>query len=68
MAKTRRVICSLNTNIVFNALRQPAELDRLKTFLSWALPSTVLSSVVAAALTTSARPYDDACCRQPRVQ
>ncbi len=38
-----------------DALSQPAELDRLKTFLGWALPSTVLSSVVAAELTAGAR-------------
>ncbi|MBA3343533.1 MAG: PIN domain-containing protein [Gemmatimonadaceae bacterium] len=33
---------------------QSRELDRLKTFLSWALPSTMLSSVVVAELTTGA--------------
>lgn len=49
------MIYTLDTNIVVDALRQPAELDRLKTFLSWALPSTVLSSVVAAELTAGAR-------------
>jgi len=49
------VIYTLDTNIVVDALRQPADLDRLKAFLSWALPSTVLSSVVAAELTVGAR-------------
>lgn len=49
------MIYTLDTNIVVDALRQPAELDRLKTFLGWALPSTVLSSIVAAELTAGAR-------------
>lgn len=49
------MIYSLDTNVFINALRQPPELDRLKAFLSWALPSTVLSSVVAAELTAGAR-------------
>jgi len=49
------VIFTLDTNVVVDALRQPAELDRLKAFLSWALPSTVLSSVIAAELTAGAR-------------
>jgi predicted nucleic acid-binding protein len=49
------VIYTLDTNVLVDALRQPAELDRLKTFLGWALPSTVLSSVVAAELTAGAR-------------
>jgi len=49
------VIYTLDTNVLVDALRQPAELDRLKAFLSWALPSTVLSSVVAAELTAGAR-------------
>jgi predicted nucleic acid-binding protein len=49
------VIYSLDTNVLVDALRQPAELDRLKAFLSWALPSTVLSSVVVAELTAGVR-------------
>ncbi len=49
------MIYTLDTNVFVDALRQPAELDRLKAFLSWALPSTVLSSIVAAELTAGAR-------------
>ena len=49
------MIFSLDTNVLVDALRRPSELDRLKAFLSWALPSTVLSSVVAAELTAGAR-------------
>lgn len=49
------MIYTLDTNVLVDALRQPAELDRLKEFLSWGLPSTVLSSVVVAELTLGAR-------------
>lgn len=49
------MIYTLDTNVLVDALRQPPELDRLKAFLSWALPSTVLSSIVAAELTAGAR-------------
>lgn len=49
------MISTLDTNVLVDALRQPAELERLKAFLSWALPSTVLSSVVVAELTVGAR-------------
>ena len=49
------MIYTLDTNVLVDALRQPPELDRLKTFLSWALPSTVLSSIVAAELAAGAR-------------
>ena len=49
------MIYTLDTNVFVDALRQPLELDRLKAFLSWALPSTVLSSIVAAELTAGAR-------------
>ena len=49
------MIFSLDTNVFVDALRKPPERDRLKAFLSWALPSTVLSSVVAAELTAGAR-------------
>ena len=49
------MIFTLDTNIYVDALRQPPEMDRLKEFLSWALPATVLSSVVAAELAARAR-------------
>jgi predicted nucleic acid-binding protein len=49
------VIYTLDANVIVDALRQPEELNRLKAFLSWALPATVLSSVVAAELTIGAR-------------
>lgn len=49
------MIYTLDTNVIIDALRQPGDPDRLKAFLSWALPSTVLSSVVAAELTAGAR-------------
>lgn len=49
------MIYTPDTNVLMDALRRPAELDRLKTFLRWALPSTVLSSIVAAELTAGAR-------------
>ena len=49
------MIYTLDTNVLVDALRQPPELDRLKAFLSWALPSTVLSSIVAAELTAGTR-------------
>ncbi|MGH7653923.1 MAG: type II toxin-antitoxin system VapC family toxin [Gemmatimonadaceae bacterium] len=49
------MIYTLDTNVIVDALRQEQELDRLKGFLSWALPSTVLSSIVAAELTAGAR-------------
>jgi predicted nucleic acid-binding protein len=49
------VIYTLDTNLWIDAFRQPAELDRLKGFLSWALPQTTLTSVVAAELLAGAR-------------
>ncbi|MGI8618245.1 MAG: type II toxin-antitoxin system VapC family toxin [Gemmatimonadaceae bacterium] len=49
------MIYTLDTNVVVDALRQSRELDRLKAFLSWALPATVLSSIVAAELVAGAR-------------
>ena len=49
------MIYTLDTNVLVDALRQSTELDRLKAFLTWALPSTVLSSIVAAELTAGAR-------------
>ena len=49
------MIYTLDTNVLVDALRQPTELDRLKAFLTWALPATVLSSVVVAELSAGAR-------------
>lgn len=49
------MIYTLDTNVVVDALRQVEELDRLKAFLSWGLPSTVLSSIVGAELAAGAR-------------
>lgn len=49
------MIYTLDTNVLVDALRHREELDRLKAFLSWALPATVLSSIVAAELTAGAR-------------
>jgi predicted nucleic acid-binding protein len=49
------MIFTLDTNVLVDALRQPTELDRLKTFLTWAIPSIVLSSIVAAELGAGAR-------------
>ncbi len=49
------MIYTLDTNVLVNAVRQPVELERLKAFLSWALPSTVLSSVVVAELIAGGR-------------
>ena len=49
------MIYTLDTNVFVDALRQPLDLDRLKAFLNWALPATVLSSIVAAELTAGAR-------------
>ncbi len=49
------MIYTLDTNVLVDALRQPTELDYLKAFLTWALPSTVLSSIVAAELSAGVR-------------
>ena len=49
------MIYTLDTNVIVDALRVPVELERLKAFLGWALPTTVLSSVVAAELLAGAR-------------
>lgn len=49
------MIYTLDTNVVVDALRQPTAMARLKSFLTWALPATVLSSIVAAELTAGAR-------------
>ncbi|MBK8247538.1 MAG: hypothetical protein IPK85_09110 [Gemmatimonadetes bacterium] len=51
----RGVIYTLDTNVVVDALRQPDEMEELKAFLTWALPLTVLSSVVVAELAAGAR-------------
>lgn len=42
------MIHTRDTNVFIDAHWQPPELDRLKAFLSWAQPLTVLSSFVAA--------------------
>jgi len=39
------MIYTLDTNILVDAVRRPADLEQLKQFLSWALPHTALSSV-----------------------
>ncbi|MCC6317141.1 MAG: PIN domain-containing protein [Gemmatimonadaceae bacterium] len=49
------MIYTLDTNVVVDALRQPSEMEQLKAFLAWALPVTVLSSVVVAELAAGAR-------------
>jgi predicted nucleic acid-binding protein len=49
------MIYSLDTNVVIDALRRPAEMIVLKEFLEWALPHTALSSVVASELLAGAR-------------
>ena len=49
------MIYALDTNVVVDALRQPHELERLKAFLTWALPATVISSIVATELIAGAR-------------
>lgn len=49
------MIYTLDTNVFVDALRQPAELENLKAFLNWALPSTAVSSVVASELLAGAR-------------
>ena len=49
---------ALDTNVLIDALNQPARLEDLLAFLSWALPQTHLSAVVAHELdagTTTAR-------------
>ena len=49
------MIYTLDTNVMVDALRRPAEMLLLKEFLEWALPHTALSSVVASELLASAR-------------
>jgi predicted nucleic acid-binding protein len=49
------MIYTLDANVLTDAIRTPDGLDQLKGFLSWALPQTVLSSVVASELLAGAR-------------
>lgn len=49
------MIYTLDTNVFIDAVRQPAELNRLKAFLNWALPHTVISSLVVSELLAGAR-------------
>lgn len=49
------MIYTLDTNVLVDATRRAESMEQLKLFLSWALPSTVLSSVVAAELAQGAR-------------
>ena len=49
------MIYTLDSNVLIDAIRTPDALDQLKGFLSWALPQTVLSSVVASELLAGAR-------------
>ena len=49
------MLYTLDTNVYIDAIRQPAEMERLQEFLSWALPVTTMSSVVASELLAGAR-------------
>ncbi len=49
------MIYTLDTNVLIDALRRPADMLLLKDFLEWALPHTALSSVVASELLAGAR-------------
>ena len=49
------MIYTLDTNILIDALRRPAEMLQLKEFLEWAFPHTSRSSVVASELLAGAR-------------
>ena len=49
------MIYTLDTNVLVEAVRRPVDLEQLKHFLSWALPQTALSSVVATELLAGAR-------------
>ncbi len=44
------MIYTLDTNVLIDALRRPADMLLLKEFLEWTLPHTALSSVVASEL------------------
>lgn len=45
---------ALDTNVVIDALNQPAELEAVTHFLTWALPRTYLSAVVSHELAAGA--------------
>jgi predicted nucleic acid-binding protein len=49
------MIYTLDTNVLIDALRRPAEMLLFNDFLKWALPRTALSSVVASELLVGAR-------------
>lgn len=49
------MIYTVDTNVLVDALRRPAEMLLLKEFLDWALPHTTLCSVVASELLAGAR-------------
>lgn len=49
------MIYTLDTSVIVDAVRDPAERVRFKRFLEWALPRTVLSSVVASELLAGSR-------------
>lgn len=49
------MIYTLDSNVLIDAIRMPVALEQLKGFLSWALPQTVLSSVVGSELLAGAR-------------
>jgi len=49
------MIYTLDTSVIVDAVRDPAERVRFKQFLEWALPRTVLSSVVANELLAGSR-------------
>ena len=49
------MIYTLDTSVLIDALRRPADMLLLKDFLEWALPHTALSSVVASELLAGAR-------------
>jgi predicted nucleic acid-binding protein len=46
---------TIDTSVFVDALRQPEELSKLITFLAWAQPVTLISSVVAAELLAGSR-------------
>jgi len=52
---SHRIIDTLDTNVLIDALRRPADRLQLKEFSEWALPHTTLSSVVASELSASTR-------------